>query len=58
MKTKRIFALLLALMMVLSLAACAKQSASDDGAASAAVDFPKEDIKRVFIRPRKWKLLS
>ena len=44
MKTKRIFALLLALMMVLSLAACAKQSASDDGAASAAVDFPKEDI--------------
>ena len=44
MKTKRIFALLLALMMVLSLAACAKQSASDDGAASAAADFPKEDI--------------
>lgn len=44
MKTKRIFVLLLALMMVLSLAACAKQSASDDGAASAAVDFPKEDI--------------
>ena len=44
MKTKRIFALLLALMMVLSLAACAKQSASDDGAANAAADFPKEDI--------------
>ena len=44
MKTKRIFALLLALMMVLSFAACAKQSASDDGAASAAADFPKEDI--------------
>ena len=44
MKTKRIFALLLALMMVLSLAACATQSASDDGAASAAADFPKEDI--------------
>ena len=44
MKTKRIFALLLALMMVLSLAACAKQSASDDGAASTAADFPKEDI--------------